>query len=366
MRSKAKNYQNFVADKTKNFDPKNFDLKPRINKITDSNNLRNIYGNLFQGSKVSDFDNKFEENPGIILNLNQEIKQDESLWHLIDSEKSGSLGFKLYNGAVMRFGKQRVEVKMLRTGGKNKTVRVEDGQNSPENLMLMANNNYYSNQIQSYQQRLVVDVGPRASKVNNNNQSDEEEDNKCWICLEDESSERPFAQNLCKCAKTMSRHVDCLIEWLSKKCERSKMGFITFYDFSRMVCDICKTQFPSVIQYKDKKKMFIDFDPKNINHPFMVLNVYKVDDNTLKGVAVVEFKKPDQDQTRRANKNPNIITYGRNEKNDINFKGILTRYFGFSEPWTVRTQRRQHLCARQRLQVREFFSFTTSLPHESP
>ena len=67
--------------------------------------------------------------------------------------------------------------------------------------------------------------------------------------------------------------------------------------------------------------MFIDFDPAKINHPFMVLNVYKIDDNTLKGVAVVEFKKGGTDQARRVNKNPNIITYGRNEKNDINFKG---------------------------------------------
>lgn len=223
---------------------------------------------------------------------------------------------------------------MLRAGGKNKTVMVEDGQNSPENLMLMANNNYYSNQIQDYQDRLVVDVGPQE---NDKSAGSDEEDNKCWICLEDESSERPFAKNLCKCAKTMSRHVDCLIEWLSKKCERSKMGFITFYDFSRMVCDICKTQFPSVIQYKDKKKMFIDFDPNKINHPFMVLNVYKVDDNTLKGVAVVEFKKGGEDQVRRVNKNPNVITYGRNEKNDINFKGILIRYFCFSKSWSIRT-----------------------------
>lgn len=290
---------------------------------------------------MSDFDNKFEENPAVLLNLSEEQKQDESLWHLIDSEKSGSLGFKLYNGAVLRFGKQRVEVKMLRTGGKSRKVVVENGSSSPENLMMMANNNYYSNQIRSNEDRLVMDI-----EAPKHNHDDSDDDKKCWICLEDESEDRPFAKNICKCSGNMTRHVDCLIEWLSKKCERSKMGFITFYDFSRMVCDICKTQFPSVIQYKDKKKMFIDFDPSKINHPFMVLNVYKIDDNSLKGVAVVEYKKGGQDQARRTNKNPNVITYGRNEKNDINFKGRLTRYLGFAKPRPIRVEGRQHLRPR--------------------
>jgi len=270
---------------------------------------------------MSHFDSLFESHPAIILNISSEAKQDESLWHLIDTEKSGSLGFRLYNGAVLRFGKQRVEVKMLRSGSKSKSVEVANGE-SPENLMLMANNNYYSNQIGSYQERLVVNVEDQPENLINESQ---DQDKKCWICLEGESPDKPFAKNICKCTGNMTRHVDCLIEWLSKKCERSKMGFITFYDFSRMVCDICKDQFPSVIQYKDKKKMFIDFDPSKINHPFMVLNVYKIDDNTLKGVAVVEFKKGGPDQARRVNKNPNIITYGRNEKNDINFKGEFNK-----------------------------------------
>lgn len=110
-----------------------------------------------------------------------------------------------------------------------------------------------------------------------------------------------------------------------------------------MVCDLCKDQFPSVIQYKDKKKMFIDFDPNKINHPFMVLNVYKIDDNSLKGVAVAEFKKGGgTDQARRFNKNPNVITYGRNEKNDINFKGSVIRYFCFQESRAIWAERKQH------------------------
>ena len=238
---------------------------------------------------------------------------------MIDTEKSGSLGFRLHNGAVLRFGKQRVEVKMLKANRSNKKINLNNGQNPGDNLMLMANNNYYSNQIRSYQDRHVINV--EESSQQNIQENNDDDEKKCWICLEGETPDRPFAKNICKCSKNMTRHVDCLIEWLSKKCERSKMGFITFYDFSRMVCDLCKDQFPSVIQYKDKKKMFIDFDPAKINHPFMVLNVYKIDDNTLKGVAVVEFKKGGTDQARRVNKNPNIITYGRNEKNDINFKG---------------------------------------------
>lgn len=224
---------------------------------------------------------------------------------------------------------------MLRAGSKKTNVTVTSGQ-AEENLMLMANNNYYSNQIGSYQDRLVINVEETpeqklANQNHNHDDDDEDDEKKCWICLEGDSPDRPFVQNICKCSKNMTRHVDCLIEWLSKKCERAKMGFITFYDFSRMVCDICKDQFPSVIQYKDKKKMFIDFDPAKINHPFMVLNVYKIDDNTLKGVAVVEFKKGGTDQARRVNKNPNVITYGRNEKNDINFKGKNYQTFLFHE-----------------------------------
>lgn len=309
-----------VSNPSYNFKFEDFSLRSRNDLITSQNNLRDIYGNLFYSSKSSEYDSLYESNPGIIINISSEVKQDESLWHLIDTEKSGSLGFRLYNGAVLRFGKQRVEVKMLRANSDSKNVAVANG-DSPENLMLMANNNYYSNQIGTYQERLVVNVVEDNTPQEEVDDS-EDQDKKCWICLEGETPDRPFAKNICKCSKNMTRHVDCLIEWLSKKCERSKMGFITFYDFSRMVCDLCKDQFPSVIQYKDKKKMFIDFDPSKITHPFMVLNVYKIDDNTLKGVAVVEFKQGGTDQARRVNKNPNVVTYGRNEKNDINFKGI--------------------------------------------
>lgn len=323
-RGGSKSYQKFIANRSFQFKPGDFQLRPRNELITDQNNLRDIYGNLFQTSRVSEFDSLYESHPGVILNISSELKQDESLWHLIDAEKSGSLGFRLHNGAVLRFGKQRVEVKMLRAGGKSRSVQVARREGQSENLMLMANNNYYSNQIRSYQERQVIKVEDHAHDEDDH---DEDDDRKCWICLEGESENRPFAKNICKCSKNMTRHVDCLIEWLSKKCERSKMGFITFYDFSRMVCDICKDQFPSVIQYKDKKKMFIDFDPNQIQHPFMVLNVYKIDDNSLKGVAVAEFKRGGTDQARRVNKNPNVITYGRNEKNDINFKGRLNQTF---------------------------------------
>ena len=324
-RSSSKSFQEFKNNKQKWFNPKDFNLKDRVNRINESNDLRHIYGHLFQVTKQSEFDSEFEKNPAVVVNIGIDLKQDESLWHLIDVEKTGNLGFRCYNGAVLRFGKQRAEIKMICTNPKKRNATSvqtgNNGQNPTEmNLIGMAQNNYYSNHVGIFQQSNIRMIDRKTVKKIVLD-DDDDDVKKCWICLEEESEDKPFAMDICKCSQNMTRHVDCLIEWLSKKCERSKMGFITFYDFSRMVCDICKDQFPSVIQYKDKKKMFIDFDPSKINHPYMVINVYKVDDNMLKGVALVEYKKDGVSQSRRVNKNPNVITFGRNEKNDINFKG---------------------------------------------
>jgi hypothetical protein len=318
-RANSKSFQTMKNTPGKFFISKEFKLDSRLDRINKMNNLRNIYGNLFSNGKVGEFDSQFESDSGVVVNIGEDLKQDDSLWHLIDPEKMGPMGMRLHNGAVFRFGKQRVEIKMV--SGKPMSNSV-----SPEiDLVGLAQNNYYSNNVYNQEPSNLMNFDPnsqiRLSNANANANA-ENEDNKCWICLEEETRDKPFAKNICKCSNGMSRHVDCLVEWLSKKCERSKMGFITFYDFSKMVCDICKDQFPSVIQYKDKKKMFIDFDPSKMTNPFMVLNIYKIDDNTLKGVAVVEFKKGEsEDQARRANKNPNIVTFGRNEKNDLNFKG---------------------------------------------
>ena len=307
-------------------------MKDRSSKIGTTTDLREIYGKLYHTSKMSEFDNEFEKNPAVIFNIGNDNIQDESLWHLIDPEKSGPLGFRLYLGAVLRFGKQRAEVKMISTTG-TKKGRSGNTRQTHDDLMDMDYNNYYSDNEHAFQANDVnggaqIDPDQVINIRGSLTKRDEDgEEKKCWICLEGESSERPFAMNICKCSKNMTKHVDCLIEWVSKKCERSKMGFITFYDFSRMVCEICKDQFPSIIEYKDKKKMFIDFDPTKINHPFMVLNIYKIDNNILKGVAVVEFRKSDN-ENQRANKNPKVITFGRNEKNDINFKGtVMYLYF---------------------------------------
>ena len=265
----------------------------------------------------------------MILNLSRDEKQNESLWHIVDKEQTGELGLRLHEGAVLRFGKQRVEVKMISTPGiKRKRVEAIKRQmasgmargdllalEEQNNLINMCNNNYYSNHV----------FKPQVEKVKEwVVDDDDEEEKKCWICLEGETEDNPFAKNLCKCSRSQTRHVDCLVQWLSKKCERTKMGFITFFDFSKMVCDICKDQFPSVIQYKDKKKMFIDFDPSKIKHSFLVLNIYRIDDNRLKGVALLEFRRsPEQIKQK---KDPKVITFGRNDKNDINFKGAQGHY----------------------------------------
>ena len=309
----------------KSFNSQNFDLGPDPPSVLHKP-LIDIYKTLFANSKPSEFSKAFQSNPSVLLNLTEDLKQDESLWHIIDKEQTGELGLRLHEGAVLRFGKQRVEVKMISTPGLKKKriekIRKATAQNrnagdlmalqEQNDLINMCNNNYYSNHAYS-------DTKKEQEIHHHDHDDDNGEEKKCWICLEGETEDNPFARNLCKCGHSQTRHVDCLVQWLSKKCERTKMGFITFFDFSKMVCDICKDQFPSVIEYKDTKKMFIDFDPSKIKHSFLVLNIYRIDDNRLKGVALLEFKRtPEQIRQR---KDPKVITFGRNDKNDINFKG---------------------------------------------
>ena len=83
----------------------------------------------------------------------------------------------------------------------------------------------------------------------------------CRICLQRETDKNPFEKNLCPCSKHMPAHIKCLLIWLQKKCIGIKKNTqITFYDLKKLICDICLTEYPKTIIYKNQKKKIFEVD----------------------------------------------------------------------------------------------------------
>lgn len=133
----------------------------------------------------------------------------------------------------------------------------------------------------------------------------------CRICLEPESEENPFEQELCLCSKKMPAHITCIVKWMHKKCEKSSKNNVLHYDLSLLFCDVCKQKYPSTLTLKDKSIPILDLSPLH-ESSCILLEIFEIDSDQIKEVVIIDLENVTDKQ----------YYVGRNEKNDVVFKDI--------------------------------------------
>lgn len=132
----------------------------------------------------------------------------------------------------------------------------------------------------------------------------------CRICLEPETESSPFEGDICFCSSRMPAHVDCIIKWMNKKCEKWNRNGVAYYDLSSLNCDICKQKYPKTISQNGQERQIIDVKYNN-STSYTIIEILENDTDCVTGYYVLNMPSDD----RR-------FLIGRHEQNDISFRDI--------------------------------------------
>jgi len=206
--------------------------------------------------------------------VNTDLNASTRIWTAIQSQEMNETT-KIEEGDFLRFGRQVVRV--------SKIFGIKRG-----TLGRSANPN--SSRADPVQQ-----VRRQAEAIANNSANRSGQSNMrmsdvpcCRICLEPESTSRPFDKDMCLCSVRMPAHFDCLVQWLNKKCEVVTQGRFSYYDLERLKCDICKQVYSPQVRFEGKDVTIVDIKPP-ANKTGMMLELYKHSTGKITGVYVIEF-----------------------------------------------------------------------------
>ena len=217
------------------------------------------------------FDFYNDSTNGFLVSPDKTLSSVERIWLLLQSPKPIKQNI-VSEGDVFRFGRQVVRV--------SKFLINESEKHDIDKLKLISNI-------------------PLSSRGSSSIQS-------CRICLEPETVNNPFDRNLCLCSQNLPAHFICLVKWLRKKIEQKKVGNTTFYDSEKLICDICKTPYQSVINFQGNKINLLNAFPEPSNDGVLIelIGLNGVD---IKGIYLIEWSRNSRDS----------ITIGRTSKNTI-------------------------------------------------
>ena len=73
---------------------------------------------------------------------------------------------------------------------------------------------------------------------------------ECKYCMTEEGSEPgEFLCSPCKCAGSCGLvHFACLEKWNQSKVKKSKVEGLTYYNFDKFHCEVCKEEYPRYIR----------------------------------------------------------------------------------------------------------------------
>lgn len=131
----------------------------------------------------------------------------------------------------------------------------------------------------------------------------------CRICLEPNTSENPFV-DICLCSRQMPMHLNCVREWMKRKCETTTSRRVVFFNLSEVECEVCKTEFPGSVVVGGRVHLL--FEPTvDRGRRNLVLNILDKKSLEVKGYVILYFDGP----TER-------FTIGRTEENDVSFNEL--------------------------------------------
>lgn len=230
----------------------------------------------------------------------------ENLWLLME-DKLHSLRMPVEENDIIRFGRQKVRfVKIHHYTPTKKSASIKPIYQSKT---MTSTTSLQPNPIQGSMKEFSgskINIGQKnESKLLGSNAL------FCRICLEPPSEDNPFENELCLCSKKMPAHISCVITWMSKKCEKSNKNGISFFDFTQLTCDICKSQYPPTVNFFGRIQPLVDIKySKFTSH--IAMEILENETNKAKGIFVIDLGTAKE----------RAISVGRNDKNDIHFKDI--------------------------------------------
>lgn len=233
--------------------------------------LRNYNPNMDQtGNKVFKLDLDSQQ----LIDLQDSPRLSESLWVPVALEHP----MVLRQGDTIRFGKQQLRVSSI-------------------NLDLSA------------QRKPVIPSDNSTARPMRTNSGVFESGSTCRICLEPNNLESPFV-DICDCTRQMPMHLNCVREWMKRKCETKKSNRVVFFNLSEVFCEVCKVEFPGrVVVHGQEHLLFepdVDHSRRNI-----VFDIIDKKSFEVKGYCVLFFDGLSES-----------FTIGRTEDNDVTFNEL--------------------------------------------
>jgi len=116
----------------------------------------------------------------------------------------------------------------------------------------------------------------------------QDEEVYCRVCMEPQNPAKEFA-NVCDCAKRMPIHADCLMDWIKTKMNKRVTDAYEFYTWKGLECDICKKTYPEYFMANQQRYSLLTYDRPP--QPYIVLDLYNKEANTLRGCFVIKRAK---------------------------------------------------------------------------
>lgn len=221
------------------------------------------------------------------------ITSDLGMWMIIRNKENK---YHLKQGDIIKLGRTLLRVKELKPNCLNDKL--------PASLKVKERMN--SDKVDLLSHLSELDLEPMTKELGDEQAS---VDHVCRICYSGEvSSENPLI-SLCKCDGSLRyTHYDCFKFWMNSKLTEKKTEIYTFFSFKNLKCEICKTDYPTSIEYKGKTYHLMDIGEPT-DH-YMMLEMFTKDKDSsefaLKGFYVITMD-PSKEVTIGRGRNSSIM-----------------------------------------------------------
>lgn len=178
----------------------------------------------------------------------------EDLWTVVKYLSEGTRGMPLQCGNIIKLGRAMYQVKEMSEGKEEAMEEVASDTASSE--------------------------GAEAEECAGG------EEMVCRICYERQKTRENPLVSPCRCDGTVKYlHLNCLKLWIKSKVTSRQTENSVSYQWKTIECDICKSELPRTISTKTAQVSLFEHDrPRG---PFLVLETYPSDRNSLKSLHVI-------------------------------------------------------------------------------
>ena len=171
--------------------------------------------------------------------------QDEDLWLVV---KTMHCGYELETGDIVKLGRVKLRVKIIR---------------------------------------------PKGSLLSQREELSIEQSGTCRICLQEEyTAENPLISP-CRCSGSMKTiHLSCLQTWINSKFVPHNSGRPTSFYWKNMDCEVCKHQYPLAVNWIGPNAHLSKIETSD--EPYIVLETVDRDKNNSRSVYLLQFQAEEE------------------------------------------------------------------------